>query len=611
MSHKGLPDWSQPLAGPGGTLFVAHDDPRRVFAPPISLGVAGEPGGAPAFALELIPFIGGAEGPVTLGLLTIRFVGRFLLAERQEALFATFPEAKAEPLPPRGGFLRFEAAEALDVPDDLLAPKPLFWAGAGSLTFATQLGAAATALVNRSILQGLATVTAVAEVEAEGVARRVPASALFDPAALAARLQAAASGGDDGWRPEDLAAAIADCGDAEVISITGPASDADRIAAAEATAERIIGRYGRLAPAGDPARGPVFVLDYAAMPAGRMDWDLRETVIVPRGFVLFSDPLETAREAVASGFALVRQALAAPVATGLHVLSLFPNLPAKRVGVLMLSTEVRVPPFLPDRPQAVVASVRFGEGQVSATLPIRLAPTEPLAFDYQTMAFVVGNGGAERLTGPVLRHASPHLTVPPDSFPVRFVRLEATARLLEAARVSVECTGLRGAAAWSAKAELAPGTPELAVAVPRDVGEGAITVTATAPDGGRVRRIEGLPLEDSLLDMSSFPTAGPARVEIACDFDDGATLAAIECAPEDRLGDAEAIGLVRLTPAASRREWRWLVTNPLRDGFHWRWFGRPGEPAAPWSERIDPAAGPLAIRSSARITGSGLMEDAR
>jgi hypothetical protein len=609
MSLKGMPDWSQPLEGPGGRLYVGHDDPRRVFAPPLSLGVAEDPGGAPAFALELIPFTGGEDGPTTVGLLTIRFVGRFLLPERQEALFATLPEAKAEPLPPRGGFLRFEAAEALDVPDELLAPTPLVWAGAGSLTFATQLGATATALVNRALVEGLATVTAVAEVEAHGVARRVPAGVRFAPARLAQHLQGV--GGGRAWRPAAIAAAIAQCSDAAILELSGVASDAERIAGAEAVAERIIGRYGRLAPADDPAEGPVFALDYGAMPAGQVDWDLAEAVIVPKGFVLASDPLETAREAVASGFALVRQAPAVPTATGLHVLSIYPNLPPKRVGVLMLTTEVRVPPFPPDRPQAVAGSVRFGEGLSSSTLPIRLSPAEPLAFDYLTVAFVVGEAGAQRLVGPTLPHAGAHLTIPPDSFPVRFVRIEATARLLETARLHLECSGRRGAATWSARAELDRDTPALAVAVPRDVGDGVLSATATAPDGGRSRRLDALPLDDCRLDLSSFPTAGPARVEIACDFDDGATLVAIECAPEDRLEDAAAIGLVRLTPVAPGRDWRWLVTNPLQDGFHWRWFGDPGGPAAPWSERIDPTIGPLAIRSSARTTGSGLMEDAR
>jgi hypothetical protein len=132
------------------------------------------------------------------------------------------------------------------------------------------------------------------------------------------------------------------------------------------------------------------------------------------------------------------------------------------------------------------------------------------------------------------------------------------------------------------------------------VADGLLTVVATTRDGMRTRPLAPRPLEDCWLDLSSFPTAGPARVEIVCDFDDGAGLAAIECTPEDRLEDADAVGLVRLTPANPARQWRWLVVNPLHDGFCWRWLRGPDQPAAPWSGRVDPAAGPLTLKSSAR-----------
>lgn len=610
MSLKGTPDWSGPLKAAGGDAWFAFEEPLRAFVPPAALRVAAEPGGAPAMALELIRLSGAADGPQVFGLLTIRFVAEFAIPDRQKAVFAENQDVRVEPLVPRGGFLRFEAAEALDLPADLLAAKPLVWAGAGALTFAAQLSQAATTLLNDALVNGLVTVTALAELEIWGVASRVPARVTFNPAMLPSLIGGVAVNGK--VAPGALAAALVAQTDTPVLGFSGIGSDAERVAAAGAFAERLIGRFAALAPADDPTAGPVYAFDTAAMLDGEMAWDLSEPLLVPRALTLASNPLETAREASANGFKLTREAPVVPFATGLHVLSVFPNLPPKRIGALMLGAEIRVPPFPPDRPQTVAASALFREGETSKTVNIRLSPAEPVAFDYQAVAFVASAAGAQRLTGPALHHQGAHLTIAPDSFPVRFLRVDATPALLDAVNLHIRCTGSQGDKPWSAEADLTKATGALAIAVPREIAAGALDVTATTPDGSRTLTLDTRLLEDCWLDLSSFPTAGPAKVDITCDFDDGAGLAAIECAPEDRLDEADAIGLVRLTPAAPARDWRWLVTDPLLDGFRWRWFRPAGETPEPWSDRTDPALGPLALRSSQRAgAASTVMEDVR
>jgi hypothetical protein len=597
MSLTGMPDWSQPLSAGGGDLYFARAEPRRAFAPPLGLRVAAESGAAPALALEVIR-LSGAQGPQVLGLLTIRFTGHYALAERQRDLFAVHPEVKLEPLVPREGFLRFQAAAALDIPDELLAPRPLVWTGGGSLTFAARLGQAATLMLNDALVNGMVVVTALAEVAAWGLASRAAARAEFNPAALAGLLEGAESGGR--LTQAAVAARLAAVSDSASFSLIGAANDAGRIAAANACAERLIGRYAKLAPADDPTSGAVYVFETAGMADGLVIWDLSDEVMVPRGLILAANPLEAAQQAVASGFRLTREAPVVTFATGLHVLSVFANLPPKRIGVLMLGTEVRVPPCPPDRPQTVTASALFREGETSKSIPIRLSARETVAFDYHTFAFVVGAGGAQRLTGPLLHHEGRLLTLAPDSFPVRFVLIEATQALLSVASLKIRCSGLRDGVPWRVETALDQAVGALAVAVPRDVIDGELTVVATGRDGARSRSLAPRPLGDCWLDLSSFPTAGPACADIVCDFDDDAGLAAIECAPEDRLDDPEAVGLVRLTPANAARQWRWLVLNPLQDGFCWRWFQDPGQPPAPWSRPLDPADGPLALKSSAR-----------
>lgn len=606
MSMKGMPDWSSPLKGAGSDVWFAYEEPLRAFASPATLAVAGEPGGAPAIALELIRVSGAADGPQVFGLLSIRFAADFALADRQKAVFLEHPEVRVEPLMPRGGFLRFRAAEALDLPADLLAPKPLVWAGAGSLSFAAQLGQAATQLLNDALVGGLVTVTAVAELESWGVATRTPAKVTFNPAVLAPVITGRAVNGKISLAA--LASVLATLADTPGFGVAGIESDAARIAAAGACAERLIGRYGRLVPADEPAAGPAYAIDTTAMIDGEIVWDLAEPVLTPRAMTVASNPLETARQAGARGFKLTREAPVVPFATGLHVLSVFPNLPPKRIGALMLGAEIRAAPFLPDRPQTVAASALFREGETSKTVPLRLSAREPVAFDYQAVAFVTTPAGAQRLTGPLLHHEGLHLTIPPDSFPVRFLRIDATPALLDAVSLHISCRGSHGGKPWSVGAAMDKATPSLAIAVPRDLEDALLGVSATTPDGARTLTLNDRALEDCWLDLSSFPTAGPARIDITCEFDDGAGLAAIECAPEDRLDEADAIGLVSLTPARPSREWRWLVSNPLLDGYRWRWFRPAGEPPAPWSDRRDPAQGPLALRSSQRAGAATAME---
>lgn len=601
MSLKNIPDWSQPLHIGGGEIFLAYEEPRRAYALPLELGVAPEPGGAPALSLELIRMIGGNHEPQVFGLLAVRFSGQYALSERQQELFAEHPGIKLEPLAPRGGFVRFQAAGVLDIPEELFAPRPLIWSGAGSLTLSAQLGQTATMMLHDALVNGMVTVTALAEVEAWGLASRFPAHAEFNPSELAALLNASIS--DGRITQTELASQLANHMQNGSISVTGVTTDTERTAAANACAERLLGRFARLSPAVDPSLGASYMIAMETMPDGKVTWDLSDKTLVPRAMVLSANPLETAKQAAAHGFTLTRDAPVIQFSTGLHLLSLYPNLPSRKIGVLMMGVEIRVPPFLPDRPQTVTGSALFRENEMVKTIPIRLSANEPVAYDYQTFAFISAGEGTQRLTGPVLHHQGLLLTLPPDSFPVQFVRVEATQLLLEAATLKIHCTGLRNDKTWNAVGTLDQTTTSLAFAVPRDVTGGTLALEAAARNGGRRRSIGPLALEDCWLDLSSFPTAGPAIIIISCNFDDAAGLVAIECAPEDRLDNPEATGLIRLTPANPSREWRWLVLNPLNDGFCWRWFRLPGEPSAPWSPPIDPGAGSFTIKSSARMEG--------
>jgi len=476
------------------------------------------------------------------------------------------------------------------------------WSGPGSLTFAARLDSTSAALIDEALVRGLSLVTATAEVEAWGVASRCDGVVEFDPSVLRALIRA--SGSNRPTTAAALEATLAEAASEGGFHLEGVTTDAARIAAAAALSERLIGRFGRLEPTDDPGSGPTFAFDFDRMGSGRVRWDLAEPVLTPRTWVLQSNPLETARRAMASGFSVKREAPVIEFATGLHMLSLHPNIPARRVGVLMLGMEIVVPPHLPDRPQTVTGSATFRDGESSKTVRIRLAPDEPVAFDYQTVAFVRGEGGARRLTGPWRRHEGVHLTVPPDSFPVQFFRVEASQGLLATGVVHLHATGQTAHGPWSVEADLDASTPSLGIAAPLGLVDGTLGATVRALDGGEEIALAPWPIADCWLDVSSLPTFGPQRIEVACTFDDAAVFAAVECAPEDRVDEPGAVGLVRLTPEASVREWRWLSVDPFKNGFRWRWFASPGQPPSSWSEIRRPIDGPLVVRSGARAGAS-------
>jgi len=597
MTMRGLPDWSNPLSEMGHGLFLLHEDPRRVAALPVALELAQDGGNRPAFSLEVFGYTRSDGTLDRFGLLALRFVPDFDLSERQAVVFSRYPEVKLVPALPRGGFLRFDGAQGLALPDQLTASRPLQWTGTGALTFAARLDATATSFVSGALIGGVALVDAVAQIEVPGIAARVAVTARFDPEAL----------GDEVMRhlPDglltrqmliDRLVSIADGGP---LVLEGVGDEPGHVAAAAALADRWIGRFATMVAADMPGTGPAYLLNSDSMTPGSVRWDLREPVIVPRGFVVRSNPLATAQDAIRQGSALVRQRPLAPFETGLHLLTFYPNLPPRRAGVLILGAQIRVPANPPARPQSVMASVRFGEGQPVAEAHLHLAPDEPLAYEVQTFAFVVENGQARRLAGDWQRYEETHLTIPPDAFPVDFVRLEAEPAILRLGDVNIRCSGRHRDASWSSSVRLTRESPSVAVGVPGALLDGEMEISAQAHAGDDVVVIPVRPLADMWIDLGQFPGTGPQRLEVACRFDDDVHSLLIDCVPEDRVEEPAAVVTIHLTRERPQREWRWLSVNPFAAGYRCRWAQGDGPAAAPWSDVRDPAT-PLVITSGSR-----------
>lgn len=597
MSLRDLPDWSNPLSGAGQGLFFVHADPRRVAALPVTLELARDGDNRPAFSLEVFGYTRTDGTLHRFGLLSLRFVPDFDLAERQAAAFARHPGVKLVPALPRAGFLRFDGAQGLALPDQLTAARPLQWTGTGALTFAARLDAAATSFVSDALVGGIALVDAVAQLEVPGIADRVAVSARFDPEALGTEL--VRQWPDGLWTRAMLIERLAGLADDGPLALEGVTDEAGHLAAVKALADRWIGRFARMEAVDMPGPGPAYRVDWEAVAPGSVHWDLREPVIVPRGMTVRSNPLATAQDAIRQGSALVRHRPLAPFETGLHLLTLYPNLPPRRAGVLVLGAQIRVPANPPARPQSVMASVRFDAEQPVTEAHLHLAPDEPLAYEIQTFAFVVENGKARRLTGDWQRHEDAHLTISPDAFPVDFVRLEAEPAVLRLGAVRAHCTGRNGDAPWSSAIRLSREFPAIAVAVPAGLQDGKLEIAMESDAADDVVVLPDQPLEDTWLDLGRFPGTGPRVLEIECRFDDDAESVLIDCVPEDRVEEGAAVVTIHLTRERPQREWRWLSRSPFAAGYRCRWTPDDGVLDAPWSEVRDPET-PLVFTSGSR-----------
>lgn len=598
MTTRGLPDWSNPLQGFGGDMFFVHENPRHIAALPVALGLAEDGDNRPAFSLEVFGYTRSDGSLDRFGLLALRFAPDYALPDRQAVAFASHPGAKVMPAVPRAGFLRFEGPQGLALPDGLTSPRPLQWTGAGGLAFAARLDAGATSFVSDALVGGIALIDAVAQIEVAGVAARLAVTARFDPDALVREIERQLP--DGVLTRQRLINLLASIEDDDALAFDGVEDEPGHLAAVSTFVDRWIGRFADMVPMEPASSGPTYRLNGKTLMPGSMHWDLRETVIVPRGFVVRSNPLETAQDAISQGAELVRTNPLAPFETGLHLVTLYPNLPPRRAGVLILGAQIRVPANPPSRPQSVMASVRFGDGQPLAQAHLHLAPDELLAYEVQTFAFVIENGQARRLTGPWQRHEDIHLTIAPDAFPVDFVRLEAEPALLRLGTVNALCTGLNHDAPWSSSVRLTRESPSVAVGAPKDLLDGKMELSAEAHTGGVEVKLSERPLEDSWIDLGQFPGTGPQRLEVKCRFDDDAQFVLIDCAPEDRTDEPAAVITIHLTRDKPQREWRWLSVSPFAAGYRCRWAGDGDDaPDTLWSESRNPAT-PLVFASSSR-----------
>ena len=603
MSFAGLPDWDAPVWLGDRAVFAAFEQPTRYFVAPVRLDAVGV-GDTPPFQLDLYQQDRVDAGLAEFGLLTVRFAAQFELEAAREAAFMSMPQARIEPLRAESGFLRLTAAAALGLPGAVTTPQSLDVASVGSATLGVRLDGTAAEIFLGALREGLATIGAEAWLAVRGVSVRMPGTVELDPAAVFEALGPAG-------QPSRMVAVsalhqrLADDPGSLAVRHGGAVATDQRLRYAEAVVDRLVGRFGTLVAAPDGAQGAWVRLDRAAMAPGVLRWSLDEPMLVPRLFALQADPLGPLRWLSHDEFEgrVVRRHAVAALRSGWWRVSVDTTLSAQAAGVLATAVDITVPARPPQRPATVKRTVLLDAATRPATVELRLAPGEPLAYEWQVVNHVQVDGAVETIDGPP-RHADrAHLTLTPDDYGIGFVPVDADASLLAQAAVEVECMGTRGGRPWLVRGALDAGHPSVALAVPADVADAQIGACAVALADGCRRRMPAMPARALRLDPFSFEGSGARAVEVQGVFEDSADEVLVELAPEDLTGEPARRERLRLTRASPTARWSWLALSPFRSGFRWRMVGEDD-----WSPVLQPDA-PLVVPGGRRNAGDAVATE--
>lgn len=592
------PDWQRLRRLDGLAMLGPYGEGRQHYALPDALELASDPDGTPALRLELVRGMSPSLPPEPYGVLELSLALSHPIGEALELVRMEDPHATVGRAPIMSAWLLLRVRGEPERPEDLTAP--LRWTGLEEAAWVLRLSSNSAALVRGCLEGSVVPLDASAVLEVEAIAPRLPLRARGSPRAVAERLQGLADAAGRIERPvlvEYFARAPAEL----PLEFQGPIGDVPAGERGERLADLVRTHLASLAP--PSAEGePLFELKRPeTLAAEETEWDLSRPEPTARPMTLRFNPLDDARAWVAEHGEedLVARSEVPPLETGIVTVALDASLPPSRRGVLETAVTVSVPANPPHRVQPLVKTATLRPPTDRAEIRLRLAPGEPLEFGYTVYALVRDAGGIENLKEPRRIWRDPRLSLSTADFPLWFLPVAASPALLGLAEVSATITRRRGGEEIAESFPLTADEPALAIAVPRDEEEPRLTVEARERNGDRVERLDGV--ADGLVDLHSFRGYGTHRLDIECAFEDPEEEGfAVELAPDGRIDDPAAIGVVNLTPAESRKTWTWFSDSPFEGGFRWRPYAPPGTEPPGWSGVLD-GVEPLVLHTGAMV----------
>lgn len=585
MSLQGLPDFQQPIQEAGLTIFYPFEAQGSFTLLPDSLIVAERNAGQPDFSLELV------RGKNTYGVLDFKLKPHYLFEQAFSLLRKRYANATVEGAKYVSGYLRLQPKFDLDSSTEMTKPIPLGWNGLGIGRFILRLEPSTVSLFKKALIGELLAIEAIAEMEVQGVAPRVPVKVRFNSATL---LNALAGLGDNEHRvkcDDVLNYFLSRDYEQLPLEIVGNKDSINRQDFAEALLDRIRARFGTFIPSPKQPVAPHFLLStFEQTGSGQFEWDLSEPMSVSRIVVFHLNPFDAAQAIVkAQGIAAIyHETTVPPLPLGNFSIAIIGNFYTYRPNVVAVGVTLRAAPCPPRRFQTVTKTVELIPPEDKTSVTLKLSTAEKLEYSYSTYIVLNTAKGIAQLNGPSIPCKEEQLYVNIDDLPVDFVPIEATTSLLEIATINGICRWLINELPDERDFELNLNQPSIALALPKGATKIAVDIEAQEMNGNHRLKLEPLTSNSVMLDLFSFPEYGSHKIDIECVFDAVKKTFAIELLPEGRPELRDEISVLFFTPNESKKEWTWFAESPFYSGYRFRLFHSQNQSVLPWSDIRSP-----------------------
>ena len=585
MAYEGMPDFQALLRDKDVNVFAPFQDQGAYTLLPRALDIAKREDGTGDFHLGIVRPENPMLPPKPHGMLDFRLQAVFPVEEGLALVRTRQAGAVLDQARFRDGFVQiFPVNELKSASTQLFVTVPVNFQGMAVTRFFCDLGIDSALLVKDMLAANTAPLRAVAHLEVWGVAPRLPLKVTIDPAAFLKYLRSKARPDGRISRPE-LAAVFANAASNGPWTVQGKMDQIEPQAFGDCMADHVRSRFASLAMPLQGESSPLLALPTPdQFGSGTFFWDLNEAATTARIVSLNFDPLAAARELVASrGIdAVVSMDSVKKLQTGMVSIPVRANLPMERQGVLSLGATIKIPPKMPFRPQQINRTVELQEPGDSSSIQVQLSPREKLAFDYQTFVILQDSAGIRRVEGETTSSQAEKLDLNINDFPVSFVPVEASDRLLAAGTLSgtVRYDDLQSTFSLTAA------QPRLTLAVPKN-GSATLEFEFRSADKAHVLRLEAAPAQAVHLDLSSFREYGPQTLEVSCTFHEGTQLLAIDLLPEGAAEGPDKITVIAMTPQSPQKQWTWFASSPFTPGYRYRFHANEAG-ANPWSEVRSP-----------------------
>jgi len=590
LSWQGLPDFFQPIAANGYSIYYPYENAGHFLVAPVGLEIGDRPDGDGDFLLELVRGVNPKLAPY--GVLDFRLQPCYELTEPLVQVRDRHPAGVVEPLLLASGWLRLQAGDQVsDIPEDLKVPIPLSWNGLGNVRLSLKLSASTATLIKGALQGEYLPLSACAEMELAGVAPRLPLQVQFNPVQLLAALgelggssRCVARSSIVRFFQQDLSLLP--------LTVTGkvpgdvpkdvPAEVQDLATFAETMADWVRVYWGTFTPS--PQLNGETYLSLAAtdtVGSGQMVWDLSQPLQTFRPVVLYLNPLAAVKEAIAQhgSDAFIRNTIVPSFSTGMLPVTIFANLPDYRPNVDTIGVTLKAAPYLPYRPQAAIATQEFTPPDDTAIALLRLSPTELPDYTATTYALITDSYGIRKFKSVEIPGNGNTLYLSPADFPLTFISIEAFTVLLTVCTLHGTCRWPEAGTTIEQSFELNLDHPRVALALPQGIAGATLDITARALQSDQTLRLDPLPAKSLKLGLHSFREYGPQHIQLQCQFADDSLYAidlyainlyAIDLLPEGRPETPDEISVVAFTPAQPHKTWTYLVRSPFQAGYRYR-----------------------------------------